>query len=157
MVYQGVTSAPLTYNVVSTAPGIYTLNESGTGPGAILNQNYSRQRSQQSGHDRIGGRGLHDRRGSSTPASTTGGVAPTNGTGLNKPILPVTATIGGVTAPVQYYGSAPGIVYGVMQVNITIPAGLSAGSQPIVISVGTAPTQSGVTISVQATSASEPQ
>ena len=41
--YSGVQSDPLTYNVAQAAPGIYTLNSQGTGPGAILNQNGSPQ------------------------------------------------------------------------------------------------------------------
>ena len=36
--YSGVQSTALTYNVALSAPGVYTLNQQGTGPGAILNQ-----------------------------------------------------------------------------------------------------------------------
>ena len=55
-------------------------------------------------------------------------------------MLPVTATIGGIPATVQYYGSAPGIVYGVMQVNITVPANApSGGNVPVQITVGNSP------------------
>ena len=65
-------------------------------------------------------------------------------------MLPVTATIGGIPATVQYYGTAPGIVYGVMQVNILIPANApSGGSVPIQISVGNNATQSNVTVAIQ--------
>ena len=41
LAYQGVKSATVTFNVVATAPGIYTQNLSGTGPGSILNQDFS--------------------------------------------------------------------------------------------------------------------
>ena len=68
-------------------------------------------------------------------------------------MLPVTATVGGVPATVEYYGSAPGIIYGVMQVNIRIPANAPSGPNvPIVIMVGNTPTQGGasqVTVAVQ--------
>ena len=51
----------------------------------------------------------------------------------------MTATIGGVAADVQYAGSAPGIVSGVMQVNLLIPANAPVGNNvPIVVNVGTA-------------------
>jgi uncharacterized protein (TIGR03437 family) len=40
---------------------------------------------------------------------------------------PVTATIGGVTAKVDYAGTAPGLVNGAMQVNLTNPGGPDAG------------------------------
>jgi uncharacterized protein (TIGR03437 family) len=147
------------YTVLSSQPGIYTQNSSGTGPGAILNQNNS-----VNGPNNPAAIGsviavYMTGEGVTSPASTTGGVAPGNGSGLNHPIPTVTATVGGIGIPatVNYAGSAPDIVYGVMQVNLTIPANAPAGAQPIVISVGTAQTQTGVTISVQAASASEPQ
>ena len=37
--YNGVSSTPLQLRVVDTAPGLYTINQSGSGQGAILNQN----------------------------------------------------------------------------------------------------------------------
>ena len=47
----------------------------------------------------------------------------------------VTVTIGGQTAQVQYAGLSPGypVLY---QVNVTVPSGLAAGSQPVIVSVG---------------------
>ncbi len=39
--YFGVQSAPAVYNLAPASPGIYTLNSSGSGPGAILNQDGS--------------------------------------------------------------------------------------------------------------------
>lgn len=156
--YEGVGSAPLAYNVVSAAPGIYTLNQQGSGPGAILNQNYS-----VNGPNSPAAPGsvvavYMTGEGVTSPSSATGVVAPSNGSGLNKPVLAVTATVGGLPATVDYAGSAPGIVYGVMQVNLTIPSGLTNGAQPIVISVGTANTQAAVTVTVQnPTGTAEPQ
>jgi trimeric autotransporter adhesin len=147
--YMGVQSNAIAYNVVAAAPGIYTLNQSGAGPGAILNQDYG-----------VNGSSAPAARGSvvmvymtgegvNSPANTDGAFAPTNGTGLNKPVLPVTATVGGQVAAVKYYGSAPGIIYGVMQVNVEIPAAAVTGPQEVVITVGTAATQSKVTVQVQ--------
>ena len=149
VVYQGVSSAPLTYTIVPTVPGIYTQNLSGTGPGAILNQDYS-----VNGPAKPAAVGsvvavYMTGEGTTTPQAITGGVAPTNGTGLNSPILGVTATVGGVPANVTYKGSAPGFVYGAMQVDVQIPAGAASGVQPIVISIGGTPTQTGVTVQVQ--------
>jgi uncharacterized protein (TIGR03437 family) len=51
-----------------------------------------------------------------------------------------TVTIGGVNAPVSFYGLAPNIV-GLYQVNITVPAGVPSGTQPIVLSIGGLSTQ----------------
>ena len=76
--------------------------------------------------------------------ATDGALAPTAGNQM----LPVLATIGGVTATVGYSGPAPGEVNGVMQVNLTVPSGMT-GPQPLVITVGGVPSQSGVTVFVK--------
>ncbi len=57
------------------------------------------------------------------PSGTTGSV-----TSLTPPFptpvaTPVSVTIGGQTATIQYAGEAPGLVSGVLQVNAVIPAG----------------------------------
>ena len=55
--------------------------------------------------------------------------------GASTTTTPVTATIGGQTAQIQYAGLAPGYP-GLYQINVTVPSGLSSGSQPVVITVG---------------------
>ena len=66
------------------------------------------------------------------------------------PPLPVTVQIAGQNAPVSYAGAAPGEPSGVLQVNAMIPAGVPRGtSVPVVITVGTASSQSGVTVAIQ--------
>jgi uncharacterized protein (TIGR03437 family) len=147
--FLGVQSAPIAFNLVQTTPGIYTLNQAGTGPGATLNQDGS-----------VNGSGKPAAKGSvvavymtgeglTTPGGADGTVIPLDGSGLKKPNLLVTATIGGVATTVTYAGSAPGIVSGVMQVNLQIPAGAASGTDPLIITVGTTPCQTGVTIAVQ--------
>jgi uncharacterized protein (TIGR03437 family) len=42
-----------------------------------------------------------------------------------------------------------GIVSGVIQVNLAIPAGLSPGPQPVTLRIGSAGSQSGVTVAVR--------
>ena len=66
------------------------------------------------------------------------GVPVANGTsvaGLPKPLLPVTVTVGGVAAIVQFAGSIPGVV-GVTQINFVVPSSLTAGVQPVVVMAG---------------------
>lgn len=65
-----------------------------------------------------------------TPSSTTPLAR------LPKPQLPVTVTVGGVPAAVQFIGIPSGLV-GVTQVNFTIPATVGTGVQPVVVTVGT--------------------
>jgi uncharacterized protein (TIGR03437 family) len=140
-----VLSTAISYNVTATVPGIYTLNQAGSGQGAIENQDFSIN-----GTNNPAARGsvvsiYMTGEGITSPASVTGQLA----VSLNKPVLSVTATINGVSAPVQYAGSAPGEVYGVMQVNVLIPTTLPTGTLPIVITVGTTNTQTGVTLAVK--------
>jgi uncharacterized protein (TIGR03437 family) len=71
------------------------------------------------------------------------GDSPATGTAtskLPKPKLPLTVTVGGVTATVSFAGIPPGLV-GVTQINFTVPAGAPLGSQPVVVTVGTAKSQ----------------
>ena len=147
--YLGVLSATISYNVAATVPGIYTLNQAGSGQGAIENQDYSIN-----GSNNPAARGTvvsiyMTGEGITSPPGTTGQLSPTNGAGLDKPVLPVTATINGAPATVQYAGSAPGEVYGVMQVNVLLPTTLPTGTVPIVITIGTTNTQTGVTLAVK--------
>jgi uncharacterized protein (TIGR03437 family) len=152
VVYKGVQSDPITYTVASAAPGIYTANASGSGQGAILNQDYSYNGpvapSVPAAKNSVVAIYMTGE-GTTSPASPDGAIAPTNGTGLFKPLQNVTATVGGLPATVEYYGSAPGIIYGVMQVNVRIPANAPSGNLPVVITVGSNSTQPNVTVAVQ--------
>ena len=63
---------------------------------------------------------------------------------------PVTVTIGGISAQVQYAGGAPGAVAGLTQINAVVPANAPTGpSVPVVIQIGTWQSQAGVTMAVQ--------
>jgi uncharacterized protein (TIGR03437 family) len=73
--------------------------------------------------------------GQVTPSLATGS-APTSLARAPKPRLPLTVTVGGVTATTTFFGIPPGYV-GVTQVNFTIPAGAPSGVQPVVVTVGT--------------------
>ena len=68
---------------------------------------------------------------------------------LPVPQLTVTATIGGLPATVTYAGGAPLELAGLLQVNVTIPSGVATGPHiPVLITVGTASSQTGVTIAI---------
>ncbi len=154
VVYQGVVSAPLVYNVVAAVPGIFTQNQQGSGPGSILNQDNSingpNSGAAKSSYVAVYMTG----EGQTSPSGVTGAVTPVNGSGLKKPVLAVAATVGGLPATIAYAGSAPGDVNGVMQVNLQIPANAVSGPQPVVITFSspgsaTLSTQAGVTVQVQ--------
>jgi uncharacterized protein (TIGR03437 family) len=48
---------------------------------------------------------------------------------------PVTVTVGGKAATIQFVGIPPGEV-GAAQINYQIPSGLAAGAQPVIVSIG---------------------
>jgi len=149
---QGATSTATTYNVVTAQPGIYTQNSAGSGPGSILNQDNSFN-----GPNNGAAIGqviqiFMTGEGETSPGGVTGATTPSDGSGLKKPVLSVTATIGGQALTPQqipYAGSAPGATNGVFQVDLIIPAGLAPGPQPVVVTVGGASSQSGVTVQVK--------
>ena len=68
---------------------------------------------------------------------------------LRAPVLPVSVTIGGKAARVLYAGSAPGNVGGVVEVEAVVPADAGTGNQPVVLTVGTASSQTGVTVNLK--------
>ena len=75
--------------------------------------------------------------GALNPISSTGALA-----------LNVTATVGGQPANVFYSGPAPTLVSGIFQINLTLPENTPAGNIPVIVTVGTAVSQS-VTVAVQ--------
>ncbi len=83
--------------------------------------------------------------GQTAPAGIDGSVATSV---FSKPILDVSVQIGGRPANVLYAGAAPGFVAGVMQINVSIPAGLT-GTLPLQIKVGEASSPTGTNISVR--------
>lgn len=68
--------------------------------------------------------------------------------GTAMPILPVRVTIGGVQAVVQYAGGAYGRVAGMLQLIVVVPTGVSGSAVPVVVQIGHAASQPGVTIAV---------
>ena len=80
--------------------------------------------------------------GQVTPALPDG-TTPAPGTALPrlpKPKLPVTVTVAGQSATIDFIGIPSGLV-GVTQINYTVPAGTPAGVQPVVVTVGTVASQ----------------
>ncbi len=77
--------------------------------------------------------------GQVTPALATG-ATPAAGTPLTqlpKPLLPVTITVGGVNAAIDFIGIPNGLT-GVTQVNFAVPAVAPLGAQSVVATVGSA-------------------
>ena len=144
--YAGRASNTITLQVSSSAPGVFSLDSSGRGQGAILNQDYS-----------VNGPSNPAAKGSVVIIFATGagqtklpGVdGEVIGGDLPLPVLPVSVRIGGVKAEALYAGGAPGMVSGVLQLNVKVPEDLAAGgSVSIELTVGEATSQPGVSLSV---------
>ena len=148
--YQGATTAEFTVPVAEASPAIFTLDRSGSGPGAILNQDYTingpNNRAAKGSIVQIFATG----EGQTAPAGIDGKIAAMRLEDLPAPLLPVTVTIGGLDAPVHYAGAAPGLVAGVIQINAEVPRdAASGGAVPIVIRIGDRTSPAGVTLAVQ--------
>jgi uncharacterized protein (TIGR03437 family) len=131
VVDNGVAGNIVTVPVMSAQPGIFTYNVGGSNFGAILHPNSPQLAD--TGHPASAGEvvvifctGL----GTVSPAPADGSPAP----GAAQTTLTATVTIGGVAAAVDYAGLAPGFV-GLYQINAHVPTVLSAGNQPVVITV----------------------
>jgi uncharacterized protein (TIGR03437 family) len=142
----GLKSAAWTIPVAATAPGIFALGSTGVGAGAVLNEDNS-----VNGADNPAVRGsviqvYATGEGQTSPAGVTGSVM---GSAGKTPLAAVKVTIGGQDAVVQYAGSSPGSIAGLLQVNAVVPQGVGPGTAEVQISAGGVVSQSGVTIAVQ--------
>ncbi len=135
VVFQGRATNTITLPVVASSPGVFAItNQDGSvntaanpaAPGSVLV---------------LYGTG----EGQTSPAGIDGSVA---NAVFPKPLLDVTVTIGGRPASILYAGAAPGFVAGVLQVNVTIPDGVT-GSAPIQVRIGSATTPAGLNINVR--------
>jgi uncharacterized protein (TIGR03437 family) len=146
--YQGQTSAAATVSIASSAPGVFTYDHSGQGPAAAINQDgvtVNTAATPTKIGDIISLYATGE--GQTTPAGVDGKPASAP---YPQPNLTVTATVGGLNAPVIYAGGAPGEVAGLMQVNVQIPAGIQTGNAvPVLLRVGNVFSQAGVTVAVQ--------
>ncbi|HXM42619.1 MAG TPA: glycoside hydrolase family 3 C-terminal domain-containing protein [Bryobacteraceae bacterium] len=131
----GQTSAPQPVSLAQFAPGIFSMNGQGTGPGAILDSSYNLiAASNPAGAGvtiiLIYCTGL----GPVTNQPPTGAAAPSNPLAVTttQPVV----TIGGVSAQVLFSGLAPGSV-GEYQVNALAPSNAPTGDAvPVILSIG---------------------
>jgi uncharacterized protein (TIGR03437 family) len=149
--YNGQTSNALQLAPGPAAPGIFTYTGSGFGQAAMLNQDNSYCTA---GNPAAKGSWVVmylTGEGQTNPGGVTGKVTGISSSGplTPQPALPVAVTIGGQPANIMFYGEAPGIVSGVMQLNVQIPMTAPSGAVPLSVTVGGKPTQAGVTVAVQ--------
>lgn len=149
--FQNTQSAVFPVRVEGVSPAIYTLNSTGSGQAAAVNQNGSfngpaGSQTTPSAPDTVltvyatGG-------GQSNPPSVTGSVT---GFGtLYRIPGTVTASIGGAPAVVEFIGEAPGIVTGVLQLNLRVPRGVTGNNLGISFTINGVTSPAGPTVAVQ--------
>jgi uncharacterized protein (TIGR03437 family) len=148
--FQGQASDAYPLALADANPALLTLDGSGSGPAAILNQDNStntRNNAAAKGSQIViylTGEGQTD------PPGVTGKITSSSTSPWPpRPVLPVAAFINGVPAPTVFYGEAPGLISGIMQLDVRIPGTVPSGDLPISVSVGDKVSQTGVTVSVQ--------
>ena len=144
--YKDQTTASFKVPVVASAPGLFAADGSGAGQLLAFNQDGSIN--------------------SAKSAASAGQVLVLFGTGegmtdpvlpdgqvisdiLATPLTPVSVTIGGQTAQVLYAGSSPGLLAGVLEVEVVVPKNAGTGAVPVVITVGSASSQKSATVTLQ--------
>jgi uncharacterized protein (TIGR03437 family) len=149
--YNNQSSSAFKVSVIDVDPGVFTLDASGTGQGAILNFNST------TGDYTVNGPANAATKGSTVVIYITGsGQTNPAGNELNlisgvvKPVANVTLTIDGQPATVQGAQAPVGSVPGVLQINATVPSNTRSGNSiPVVVTVGATPSQTRVTMAVK--------
>jgi uncharacterized protein (TIGR03437 family) len=145
--YQGALSNTMPMTVQAATPAIFSLDSSGVGPGAILNQDLS---TNSTGNTAAPGSviALYCTGGGVTaPATKDGEVV---GLPLRYLTQTASATIGGVNASVKFAGAAYGAVAGLTQINVEVPAGITPGlALPVIVRIGDFASTGSVTVAVK--------
>ncbi len=143
--YLGAQSPPVTLPLSTAAPGIFTVNGTGSGQAAVLNADGT-----------LNGPSNPAARGSEVVLYATG-VGPTSPCvdgqvyQSNYPTLtlPVVVGVANIGAQVVYAGQAPYLVSGVAQINFIIPSDSPTGVVALNMEAGGVFSPAGVTVSVK--------
>ena len=142
----GVRSPAYPVDIASASPGIFTMLGNGLGQVAMLNQDNSLNSAAKPARPGDIVVFYATGEGQTSPGGVDGVII---GSTLSHPVLAVKVDIDGKPAEVVYAGSAPGIVTGVMQVNVRVPAIFPSSAASVVLTVGTQTSQQGVTMGVR--------
>jgi uncharacterized protein (TIGR03437 family) len=145
--YQGVLSNPFPISISPTAPGLFTVSETGSGQGII----------QVDAQGTVNSAANPAHPGSVVVLWLTGeGI--TNPPGVDgrpavdvlpKPVAAVSVQIGGLPATIQYAGAVPTLMPGLMQINAQLDPGVQAGDAvPVNVKIGNKSAQNTVTMIV---------
>jgi serine-type D-Ala-D-Ala carboxypeptidase/endopeptidase len=142
----GVAGPRTTVAVAPASPGIFTIESSGNGGGAIVNEDGT-VNSPANPAPRGSVIAIYATGGGQTDPPAEDGMVQLGAPRLR---LPAQVRIGGVDAGVEYAGAAPGLVAGVLQINASITENHPIGDAvPVEIAIGGVVSQPGVTVSVR--------
>jgi uncharacterized protein (TIGR03437 family) len=137
--YLGALSNAVSVPVVAAVPGLFT--------GFVVNQDGSINSAAHPASRNSVVSFYATGAGQTNPASADGEIG---GNVLSQLVLQVSVTIGGVPAEAHYVCGGKSLVAGSLQINALVPATIAPGNNvPVVIMVGSASSQTGVTIAVR--------
>ncbi len=142
---EGTATVAQDVTIADVSPGIFSLNQHGTGDGAILHATTFQLVTP--GDPAAAGEFLSifcTGLGALDTPVVSGDIPPTP---VPRTVSTPQATIGGIPAVVDFSGLAPGFV-GLYQVNVIVPSGLAPGSHDLVLTIDGVPANT-VTVSVQ--------
>jgi uncharacterized protein (TIGR03437 family) len=145
--YMGNASASTALAVLDAQPAVFTFNSTGIGQAVAANQDGSFN-----GPSQPAPKGSYltiywTGGGITTPAGVTGSV---NGSTLKTLVHSVSVTVGGQPATVTFQGAAPGLIDGVLQLNIRLdPATPSGPAQTLIVTSNGVSSPPTATVAIQ--------
>jgi len=156
VVYNGLTTAPFALRLADAQPALFTATATGVGQGAVgqydARGNYLGMNSASNPVVRGNVVTLYVTGEGKTQNAVTGLITAAQATApyTPQPMLTPSVLIDGQPATVTFFGEVPGVVAGMMQVNVIVPNSARSGmSIPVSITLGTSYSQAGVTIAAQ--------
>ena len=145
--YQGILSPGVTVTMAASAPGVFTMNGTGTGQAIAVNLDGTVC---DPAHPASPGSYIivyFTGGGATTPFGTTGAVA---GASLKRLSQTTLVTVADVPATVSYAGTSPAMLEGINQLNLKLDDKTPSGAaQPLILTVGNSSSPATATIAVK--------
>jgi len=150
--YNGVQSPAVTVNLAQSSPAVFTASGNGTGQAVAFNYDEATGAFSLNSESNAAPKGgivvlYATGEGVTSPASADGQIATQ---ASPAPIPTATVHIGGADSEVLYAGAVPGLVTGIIQVNVRVPQTPPAGKAvPVLLFINGVQSQAGVTIATR--------
>ena len=144
----GAISSPMAIASVPALPGFFTVDTSGRGPIAAINQdgtlNSPSNPALRGSIVSLYGTG----EGITTPASVEGAITPSTQP-FPQTTLASSVTFSGAPATIKYLGETPTVVSGLFQLSVVVPSNAPTGPVSVVLNINGQSSPGGATIAVQ--------